>query len=160
MSDHKLKTLKELASEQIAVGCMDENRLHAMKELILEDGTIDDEEVTILRTMIFGTKTLNNRQVRRCAVEFLFELNESTIEVRNGEKWKQLFIDAVSSHVLNDKASTDRIDEEEAVWLINLIERDEQYDPNEIALLQHLQETVQEIPMSVRFRLGIILSLI
>ncbi|MBF0273339.1 MAG: hypothetical protein HQL98_14920 [Magnetococcales bacterium] len=159
MSDQDTEELKRLAAEQISAGHMDQNRLDAMKRLILADGAIDDTEVSILRDMILKTRPGTAHAVLRSEIEFLFALNEGTIGNRNDEAWKSFFISAVAAHVFKDESSEEAIDENEAIWLISMIERDKQYDPNEIALLEYLQDHATDIPTSVKFRLGMILAL-
>ncbi|MBF0192594.1 MAG: hypothetical protein HQL99_15880 [Magnetococcales bacterium] len=159
MSDHTTEELKRLAAEQISVGHMDQDRLNAMKDLILADGAIDDDEVAILRDMVLKTRPGTSRAVLRSEIELLFALNEGTIGHRNDETWKSFFISAVAAHVFQDESSEEVIDEKEAIWLISMIERDKQYDPNEIALLEYLQDHASDIPTSVKFRLGMILAL-
>lgn len=159
MSHHAAKNLEELALEQITAGQMDPDRLDAMKKLILEDKKIDDQEVAILRTMIQKTRKGTPLPVQRLEVEFLFDLNEATVGGRNDDTWKTFFVETVAAHLLDDESTPGVIDEKEASWLIDIIERDKQYDPNEIALLMHVRNHAKEIPITVKFRLGMILSL-
>nr|CRH05746.1 Protein of unknown function [Candidatus Magnetococcus massalia] len=160
MSEHADKDLETLCTELKEQGSVDQERLNAIKALILEDGEIDEAESKLLRDMIYSTWTEDSKeQVSRWEVEFLFDLNEGIeVEKRPGS-WQELFIDATTSHVMSDQESEGVIDAEETAWLIDMIEKDDIYDPNEIALLQHLLKTAQDIPMDLKFRLGIILSL-
>ncbi|MBF0181081.1 MAG: hypothetical protein HQM03_13750 [Magnetococcales bacterium] len=151
--------LAKLANAQIHAGEVDLERLHAIRDLILVDRVIDDHEVDIMRRMILSTRPKTSHAVKRAEIEILFELNEATMGKRNDEKWKAFFIEAITLHLLNDDVSSGIVDEAEAHWLIQMIERDSQYDANEIALLEHIQATAKEIPMSVKFRLGLILAI-
>ena len=91
-------------------------------------------------------------------MEFLLALNEATEEAQEVEAWRPFFVSAVAGHLTLDEASEGKVDAEEAEWLIDMLEKDGQYDDNEIALLQHLNEASDDLPMDVRFRLGIVLS--
>ncbi|OSM04785.1 hypothetical protein [Magnetofaba australis] len=78
-------------------------------------------------------------------------------EKRSGQ-WRALFVDVITQHVVYDEISAGQIDAEETAWLIDMIEKDDDYDANEIALLENLMQTATEIPMDLKFRLGMILS--
>ena len=158
MSQHANKTLEELAAEQITLGQVDGERLNAMSALILRNGTLDDQEVSILRKMILSTCTAANEQIGRVNVEFIFTLNEASAVKRNEDIWKAFFIEVIAMHVFNDELSPNAIDEEEALWLIDMLERDGKYDANEIALLEHLHAHAHDMPMGIKFRLGMILA--
>ncbi|MBF0439304.1 MAG: hypothetical protein HQL93_09310 [Magnetococcales bacterium] len=159
MSETTTQTLKTLADEQIKAGHLVPEHLNTIQELILKDGTIDDQEVAILNDLINQTRDNTSNEICRTCVEFLFTLNEATLNVQNAETWKNFFIETIAAHVLDDEASAQVIDEEEALWLIGMIESDKQYDPNEIALLEYLNNNAQVMPSSVKFRLGMILAL-
>ncbi|MBF0157572.1 MAG: hypothetical protein HQL57_10345 [Magnetococcales bacterium] len=158
MSQERGESLAALAEAQVVAGHMDPDRLKAMGKLILHDGNIDDREIALLKGMIAKTRVGTERPVRRAEIEFLFALNEGTIGGRHEEVWRAFFIEAVAAHILDDPASPGLVNEEEANWLIAMVEKDGRYDPNEIALLKHLQATASEIPMSIRFRLGMIIA--
>ena len=158
MTDYANKTLRELADEQIANHTVDPERLNAIKNLILADNKIDDAEIAIIDKMIFATKDAEGFAVGREEVELLFAINDETTDHRDNQLWQDLFVKAVCAHVLHDEDSEGLIDETEALWLIDMIEADGQYDNNEIALLKHLMATATEIPNNIKFRLGMILA--
>ncbi|NGZ07541.1 MAG: hypothetical protein G8237_14435 [Magnetococcales bacterium] len=159
MSQDTSSQLAQLAAEQISAGKMDLDRLNAMQKLILKDRSIDDQEVAILHNMIQKTRPNTPLEVLHAEIEVLFALNEATIGQRNDDTWKTFFINSVAAHLFHNDEGEGVIDEKEALWLIGMIERDQQYDPNEVALLEYLQDHTTDMPTSVKFRLGMILAL-
>lgn len=157
MPVYEINALTRLAHEQVTSGQMDTARLKQMEELILKNGTIDHHEVAILRDMIRQTRTGTPHKVRRAEIEFLFTLNDSTLGQRNDASWQPFFIEAVSEHLFNRSTSgMEELDEPEALWLIEMIEKNCHYDANEIALLEHLHTRTRHLPMSIRFRMGVL----
>jgi len=121
------KKLKDLAKEIIADGIIDAEEVKKVKEMIYEDGVIDRDEAN-----------------------FLFELNDGTSGNKNHPSWKKLFVEALSSHLLNDKNSPGEVDENEAKWLLSKIEGDGQCDENEKALLLNLQKNAKSLPKELK----------
>lgn len=122
-----------------------------------EGGELDAAAVEALRAALYGDKGESHRLSRE-EVEFLLSLNEATHAVQVVEAWRPFFITAVAGHLTLDEGSEGQVDAEEAEWLIDVLEADGQYDDNEIALLEHLSEESIDLPMELKFRLGIVLS--
>jgi hypothetical protein len=78
--------------------------------------------------------------------EFLFELNDAVSGKANHSSWETLFIEAISSYLLEDETSPNEIDEEEAKWLLSKIQGDGQLDKTEIALLENLKKKAKSFP--------------
>jgi len=125
--------------------------LDELADSILEDGIIDDEEVLQIKERIYEDGIID-----RDEANFLFKLNDGTSGAENAASWKDLFIEAISDHVLKDETSPGVIDEEEAAWLINKIEGDGSYDENETALLLNIKNNATEIHPSLRFKINLV----
>ena len=129
--------------------------LESLKAAILEDGIIDDNEVDMLKKVIYGAGGGDGEGVDRAEADFLFDLNDSTSGKNNSSAWKELFVEAISKHILEDEKSPGVIDEGEADWLIGRIEGDETYDDNEKALLLYIKANAKEIHDKLKFKLDL-----
>ena len=118
-----MKTLEQLKTEILADGIIDSEEVKEIKEVIYADGVIDNEEA-----------------------EFLFELNDAVSGKANDASWEQLFIEAISSFLLEDEKSPGEIDSDEAEWLYNKIQGDGQIDDTEKNLLLALKEKATSFP--------------
>ena len=130
--------------------------LESLKGAVLEDGIIDDDEVTMIRKVIYGTGSGAGEGVDRAEADFLFDLNDATSGKSNSPAWKDLFVEAICKHVLEDEISPGVVDEEEAGWLIGRIEGDERYDDNEKALLSHIKANAKDVHSKLKVKMGIL----
>jgi|SaaInl8_200m_RNA_FD_contig_123_8634_length_3055_multi_8_in_0_out_2_4 hypothetical protein len=130
--------------------------IESLKTAILEDGIIDDNEVEMIKKVIYGTGGGAGEKVDRSEADFLFELNDAASGKENASGWKDLFVEALSKHVLEDEVSPGVIDEDEADWLISHIEGDETYDENEKALLLNIKTNAKEIHTKLKFKMDLV----
>ena len=130
--------------------------LSSIKAAILEDGIIDEAEVEMIRKVIYGTGGAGGAAVERVEADFLFELNDAVSGKENHPSWKDLFVEALSSHVLEDEVSPGEIDQAEADWLIAHIEADEVYDENEKALLQNIKDKATLVADKLKFKFDLL----
>ncbi|MBO0591149.1 TerB family tellurite resistance protein [Cellulophaga sp. E16_2] len=114
-----MKSLEQLKKEIVADGIIDASEVKEIEQVIYADGTIDKEEA-----------------------DFLFDLNDAVSGNDNHSSWKELFVKAISSFVLDDDGSNGEIDADEAKYLVSQIEGDGQIDAVEKALLVHLKSTL------------------
>jgi uncharacterized membrane protein YebE (DUF533 family) len=119
--------------------------LASMKTAILADGVIDEAEVQQIRTIVYGSGSGGGAAIDRPEAEFLFELNNATSGKPNHASWKELFVEAIAKHVLEDEISPGQIDDDEAAWLVRQIEGDGTVDDNEKALLMEIKEKAKSI---------------
>lgn len=113
--------------------------LAALKQAVLEDGVIDDTEVQMIRHVIYGPGGAGGVRVDRKEADLIFALNDATTGKTNAPAWNDLFVEAITSHVLEDEASPGEVDEAEAAWLADRIQGDQQVDENEKALLTNIK---------------------
>jgi len=123
MSDHMTKPLKELAKDVLADGVVDASEVKRMRERLYADGVIDREEA-----------------------DFLFAINDAVSGKKNSPAWKKLFVEAVTSHVLDDPQSPGEIDDAEARYLIGKIKADKRVDDVELALLVNIVTRAKATP--------------
>lgn len=120
------------------------SNLDELKKSILADGVIDDQEVKQLREVLYADGIIDKEEA-----EFLFELNNAVSGKVNHSSWATLFIEAISSYLLDDEISPNEVDEDEAKWLIEKIQGDGKLDEIEIALINNLKEKAKKLPQSV-----------
>src|SRR5215510_4213450 len=101
--------------------------LSELKKSILADGVIDEAEVKQLREVLYADGKIDKEEA-----EFLFELNDAVSGKDNSPKWDTLFIEAITSFLLEDENSPGEIDDEEAEWLLAKIQGDGQVDGIEL----------------------------
>jgi hypothetical protein len=118
-----MKTLNQLKTEILADGIIDAAEVKEIEEVIYSDGVIDQEEA-----------------------DFLFELNDAVSEKENDHGWASLFIEAITSFLLDDETSPGEIDSDEAEWLFNKVQGDGQVDDIEKKLLLNLKEKAKSFP--------------
>ena len=118
-----MANLTELKKELLADGVIDAAEVKTIKEVIYEDGKIDKEEA-----------------------EFLFDINDAVSGKENAQEWNDLFINAITSFMLEDETSPNEIDDEEAKYLYEKIKGDGRVDELERALLENLKAKSNNFP--------------
>ena len=118
-----MANLTELKKELIADGVIDAAEVKTIKEVIYEDGKIDNEEA-----------------------EFLFDINDAVSGKENAPEWNELFINAITSFMLEDETSPNEIDDDEAKYLYEKVKGDGQVDELERALLENLKAKSNNFP--------------
>lgn len=117
------------------------SNLKELKKSILADGVIDEQEVIQLREVLYADGIIDKEEA-----DFLFELNDVVSGKENHSSWEKLFVEAITSFLLEDATSPNEIDEEEAQWLIAKIQGDGQLDKTEKALLENLKKQSKNFP--------------
>jgi len=118
-----MKTLKELKKELLADGIIDADEVKQLEAILYEDGIIDKNEA-----------------------DFLFELNNAVSGKNNAPEWKDFFVKAITSFVLDDEQSNGEVDEDEAKYLYEQIKGDGQIDDIEKALLENIKAKSKNFP--------------
>jgi hypothetical protein len=120
------------------------SNLKELKKSILADGVIDEQEVKQLREALYADGVIDKEEA-----EFLFELNDAVSGKENHSSWATLFIDAITSFLLEDEKSPGEVDDEEAKWLVGKIQGDGKLDELELALLNNLKAKAKKLPKSL-----------
>lgn len=117
------------------------SNLSELKKSILADGVIDEQEIEQIRKVIYADGKIDLEEA-----EFMFELNDAVSGKENYPAWTKLFIDSISSYLLEDEKSPGIVDEDEAKWLLTKIQGDGKLDNVEIALLKYLKVKAKQLP--------------
>lgn len=120
------------------------SKLNELKKSILADGVIDEQEVKQLREVLYADGVIDKEEA-----EFLFDLNDAVSGKNNHPSWEALFVDAITSFLLEDETSPGIVDEEEAKWLLAKIQGDGKLDNIEITLLKNLKAKSKQLPQSL-----------
>jgi hypothetical protein len=120
------------------------NKFDELKKSILADGIIDEQEVKQLREVLYEDGIIDKEEA-----EFLFELNDAVSGKDNHQSWATLFIEAITSFLLEDETSPGEVDDDEAKWLIGKIHGDGKLDEIEAALLKNLKNKAKIVPTSL-----------
>ena len=118
-----MKTLEELKKDLLADGIIDAGEVKELEEVLYADGVIDKDEA-----------------------DFLFELNNAVSGKENAPEWKDFFVKAITSFVLDDDQSNGEVDEDEAKYLYKQIKGDGQIDDIEKALLENIKAKSKNVP--------------
>ena len=118
-----MKTLEELKKDLLADGIIDASEVKELEEVLYADGVIDKDEA-----------------------DFLFELNNAVSGRENAPEWKDFFVKAITSFVLDDDQSNGEVDEDEAKYLYKQIKGDGQIDDIEKALLENIKAKSKNFP--------------
>jgi hypothetical protein len=102
-------------------------------------GVIDAADVALIRQIVHGAGGGGGLAISRAEAELLFDLNDRTATGENDPAWGELFVKAITMHVLFGGGSPERVDEPEACWLVERIERDGRAHGHEAALLRYLR---------------------
>lgn len=107
---------------------------------IIADGVVDAAEVKQLEKVLF-----EDGKIDREEADALFAINDAVSGNANDASYKDLFVKAIASHVLEDEDTPGVIDEAEGDWLASKIEGDGEVDEVEKALLIHLEKEAEGI---------------
>ena len=118
-----MKTLEELKKDLLADGIIDAEEVKTLESVIFEDGIVDKEEA-----------------------DFIFELNNAVSGKANAPEWKDFFVKAITSFVLDDDKSNGEVDDDEAKYLYDQIKGDGQIDDVEKALLINIKSKSNNFP--------------
>jgi hypothetical protein len=103
-------------------------------------GAIDKADVEVIRRLVYGTGSQNGLAIGRSEAEFLFALDHATTDADNDPAWRELFVKAITMHLLFGGDSPERVDEDEAAWLIAQIGAGQSDHANPRALLVYIEQ--------------------
>ena len=119
--------------------------LTALKNSILADGSIDNDEVIKLREILLSDGKIDTEEA-----DFLFDLNDAVSSNSNAQSWEIFFVEAICGYLLNDEDSPNIIDEQESLWLLEKLQGDGKVDTIEKVLLQNLLIKATSIPETLK----------
>jgi len=124
MVDFKTADLNAIAHEIVEDGSIDTQEVRVLIERFHEDGEIDEEEVS-----------------------FLFTINDIVCQSdENSHEYETFFIDTITDFLLEDPISPGRLCDFEWDWLKAKLSEDEQVDDLEIRLLDNIAEKSTVLP--------------
>jgi hypothetical protein len=112
-------------------------------------GAIDRADVEVIRRLVYGTGGQRGIAVSRTEAEFLFALNRATAGAANHPSWREVFVKAITMHLLYGGESPDCVDAGEAAWLIGQIGSGAGDHANERALLAYLEQEATSLDPSL-----------
>lgn len=115
--------------------------LDEVVKMIIDDEVVDADEVKALEMRLYA-----DTQIDREEADALFAINDAVILKRCDPSWRELFVRAVTDHVLADVESPDVLDDDEWAWLKAKIGADGKIDPNERALLNNIMNRARRVP--------------
>lgn len=124
--------------------------LVALRKQLVSNGELGDDDVLRLRDIMYaGGMTLQKG-------EFLFSLKDlANREFAKGTvslKFKELFVEAISSLLLEDENSPGEIEDREAKWLRAKIQNNTVIDDYDRALLKNLRERSINYPSILNYK--------
>lgn len=123
--------------------------LNSLKKKIVANGIISAEEVSLLREELLQDGMSMEKG------DFLFVLKDNINPSHVDVSFMPLFVDAISSLLLEDEESPGEIDENEAKWLRAKIQYNGTLDKYDCALLKNLKERSINYPKILNFKSGI-----
>jgi len=143
LGDAELELLVNICSEAASVpDRFLDYVLSAIGLAVVEDAAITQARVELIRRVVYARGSAGDKGIDRKMADFLFDLNDAMTGRPNHASWTELFVEAVSDHVLQDEQSPGEVDTSETEWLVNRIEADQQYDETEKALLAKIKYSI------------------
>ncbi len=112
--------------------------LDAVFATVSADGEIDEEEIMLLRRVLYGPAGDSGIAITRAEAEVVFALHLSLDAEASPHAWRDLFVKAVTSYVLFGGATPGVIDAAEASWLVVKLGDPDALDPLKQALVNYL----------------------
>lgn len=123
--------------------------LNSLKKKIVANGIISAEEVSLLREELLQEGMSMEKG------DFLFVLKDNINPSHVDVSFMPLFVDAISSLLLEDEESPGEIDENEAKWLRAKIQYNGTLDKYDRTLLKNLKERSINYPKILNFKSGV-----
>lgn len=121
-------------------------KLNLLKKRLIADGVLGDEDVAELREAVFADGMTIEKG------DFLYSLKDMMSKNHVSPQFKELFVDALSSLLLDDEDSPGEIDEHEAKWLRAKIQNSARHDEYDRALLKTLRARSINFPSILNYK--------
>lgn len=122
-------------------------RLEKVKHTIVADGQLSSADIKLLRDALFDEEGMTRKKAN-----FLFNLKDTISKDRITSEFKGLFIEAISTLLLEDDDSPGEIDDSEAKWLRAKIQTKGYQDNLDISLLDNLRKKSINYPEILNFK--------
>lgn len=117
------------------------------KREIIKDGVVSADEIPAIKEFLYGGEGMTQEKVG-----FLFDLKNETTHGKLAPAFKPLFVEAISSLLLEDENSPGEIDDEEAKWLRAKIQMNGRLDEYDKALLANLKKKSINFPEILQYK--------
>lgn len=121
--------------------------LTELKKKITSNGLLDADDLTFLHDMIYDEEGLTRKKG-----DFLFDLKDNVSKEKMDEGFKRLFVDSITSLLLEDETSPGEIDEDEAKWLRAKIQYKGFMDGIDELLLKNLKAKSINFPEILNYK--------
>lgn len=122
-----------------------------LRHSILKNGNISDDQFAELSRELYADGGMTKEKGN-----ILFDIKNSSQRIKLPPQFKALFVNAISSLLLEDETSPGEIDEEEAKWLRAKIQYNGRVDFYDKALLENLKRKSINFPEILQYKsLGI-----
>lgn len=121
-------------------------KLIAYKKQILADGKLSDQDVDGLRSLLLEDEMTKEKG------NFLFELKDLIVREKITPKFEALFVDVISTLLLEDEVSPGEIDEDEAKWLRAKVQSKGYLDRLDQKLLDNLRKKSINFPEVLNYK--------
>lgn len=109
--------------------------LDAVYATAVADGRVDDEEVRLLRQVLWGPAGDDGLSVSRAEAELLFAVKRAARDGQNAPGWRDVFVKGVANYLGFGGVSPDHVDAAEAAWLVIKLGPPAQIDDLDRALI-------------------------
>lgn len=124
-----------------------EATINEIRRQIFTDGKIDHQDIVLLKKAMTeeGKVTLK-------MANLLFDIKDNVAQSKLPAGFKEFFVKAITSHLLDDEETPGEIDEEEAKWLRGKIQKNGKLDDFDKALLANLKENSINYPAILQYK--------
>lgn len=91
---------------------MEQSDYQGLRKQIFANGKINDDEVVLLRETLLTNQTMNREKGN-----FLFDIKDNTSRNNQCDSFREFFVEAITTLLLDDENSPGEISDEEAKWL-------------------------------------------
>jgi hypothetical protein len=130
-----VKTMSEIIKE---IFRRRQTGLDSVEARVLDDGVVDAQEVEMIRKVIYRQESGAGAGVDLAEAEFIFSIHYQVYGKDNVEGWNELFVEALTKHLLETKKPLGQMNTGKSKWLIRKLEKDGVIDSNELALVVNL----------------------
>lgn len=121
--------------------------IQELKKEICRDGKLTDKEIELLRASLFDDEGMTLPKGN-----MMFDLKNEIIPEKRSSQFDDLFVEAISSLVLDDDESPGEIDESEARWLRAHIQKNGEVDDLDKRLLENIKAKSINYPQILNYK--------
>jgi len=98
-ADNVTDGIEQFALEQVGQAVL-HGKGYMGKQRELKPGVIGETELYILRQVLYSASGDKGISISRTEAEFIFDLNEATLTAENHDDWQDLFVKAMTNHLM------------------------------------------------------------